>query len=101
MRTPSIDSENIFKTLNVGLVIAATGLSSWFSLSGDYQKSIFYLTGAVLMNQFLIIHYVTKGNRMSIASSNLLEKKLPKNDAEQGEEDDEKSLEEHTEDSEE
>lgn len=53
------------------------------------------------MNQFLIIHYVTKGNRMSIASSNLLEKKLPKNDAEQGEEDDEKSLEEHTEDSEE
>lgn len=90
MRAPSLEMETVFKSLTLGLSTAALGVSAWFSIQGMYAKSSLYMSGAVLMSQFVIMYSIKQGNRTILASQNLLEDKLEPDE-------DEETLEENTE----
>lgn len=76
----NLELEQGLKGLMTLIGVAMLVASAYFAINLKYNLAIYYMSGAVLMTQFVVLYSVTISQRRSVAAVNLLKEELDTGD---------------------
>lgn len=76
MKVTTPDVEQTFIYLMAILTVANLGISVYFTLETNFNLALFYMMGALMTTQFLMIYQETLSKRKTQAAIKLLENRL-------------------------
>lgn len=78
MNLTSLDIEQSYIYLMAILTLAEVIVAMFFTLQSNFNLSLFYMMGALMTTQFLMIYQSTQNKRKTQAAIKLLETELKK-----------------------
>lgn len=76
MNPTSLDIEQSFIYIMATLALVGVVISMFFTLENNFNLALYYMMGALMSTQFLMIYQETKSKRKIQAAIQLLEKKI-------------------------